>query len=100
MEFILELKANECAISTKAQHKNFQEYGSIPRPRTRTNQPCGHEYLEHPTTKNTTRPYDFCPPEADEGVASPLDVLKGLPRNQFAALSGLSAAGNASPSTA
>ena len=42
----------------------------------------------------------FCPPRADEGVAGPVDVLKGLPRNLFVALSGLSAAGNASPPTA
>ena len=43
----------------------------------------------------------LCPPEADEGVASPADVLKGLPRNLFVfALSGLSATGNASPPTA
>ena len=42
----------------------------------------------------------FCPLEADEGVACPVDVLKGLPRNHFVALSGLSAAGNASPPTA
>jgi hypothetical protein len=42
----------------------------------------------------------LCPLEADEGVACPVDVLKGLPRNHFFALSGLSAAGNASPPTA
>ena len=42
----------------------------------------------------------LCPPEADEGVASPADVLKGLPRNLFVAMSGLSATGNASPPTA
>ena len=42
----------------------------------------------------------LCPPRADEGVAGPVDVLKGLPRNLFSALSGLSAAGNASPPTA
>jgi hypothetical protein len=42
----------------------------------------------------------LCPPRADEGVAGPVDVLKGLPRNLFVALSGLSAAGNASPPTA
>ena len=42
----------------------------------------------------------LCPPGAEEGVASPVDVLKDLPRNYFVALSGLSAAGNASPPTA
>jgi hypothetical protein len=42
----------------------------------------------------------LCPPRADEGVAGPVDVLKGLPRNLFVALSGLSAAGSASPPTA
>ena len=42
----------------------------------------------------------LCPPGADEGVAGPVDVLKDLPRNPFFALSGLSAAGNASPPTA
>jgi hypothetical protein len=46
-------------------------------------------------------PTTLCPPEADEGVASPVDVLKGLPRDLLlSALSGLSAAGNASPPTA
>ena len=39
----------------------------------------------------------LCPPGADEGVAGPVDVLKDLPRNHLFALSGLSAAGNASP---
>ena len=42
----------------------------------------------------------LCPLEADEGVACPVDVLKGLPRNLLFALSGLSATGNASPLTA
>ena len=41
----------------------------------------------------------LCPPGADDGVAGPVDVLKDLPRNLFVALSGLSAAGNASPLT-
>ena len=40
------------------------------------------------------------PPGADEGVAGPVGVLKDLPRHLFFALSGLSAAGNASPPTA
>ena len=39
----------------------------------------------------------LCPPGAEEGVAGPVDVLKDLPRNHLFALSGLSAAGNASP---
>ena len=52
-----------------------------------------------PTTPFATT--TLCPPEADEGVASPVDVLKGLPRNLLlSALSGLSATGNASPPTA
>jgi hypothetical protein len=42
----------------------------------------------------------LCPPGADEGVAGPVDVLKDLPRNPSVALSGLSAAGIASPPTA
>ena len=56
--------------------------------------------LSTPPPRTPSAPTTLCPPEADEGVASPVDVLKGLPRNLFAALSGLSAAGNASPSTA
>ena len=52
-----------------------------------------------PTTPFATT--TLCPPGADEGVAGPVDVLKGLPRNLLLiALSGLSAAGNASPPTA
>ena len=56
--------------------------------------------LSTPPPRTPPAPTTLCPPEADEGVASPVDVLKGLSRNLFAAISGLSAAGNAFPSTA
>jgi hypothetical protein len=56
--------------------------------------------LSTPPPRTPPATTTLCPPEADEGVASPVDVLKGLPRNRFVALSGLSAAGNASSPTA
>ena len=57
--------------------------------------------LSTPPPRTAPAPTTLCPPEADEGVASPADVLKGLPRNLLLfALSGLSATGNASPPTA